>query len=953
MILKLVRLAVACALAVLAIAGTLFIATSANALSNNAVERLGACLNAQKSGQILIMIDESGSLVATDPQAARVEAANFFVEDLAQYAVDAGVSLDVAVSGFSSDFAPPSGWAKLDPGSLGAVQSEIEKFRDRNAGQDTDYWQALNGARQAFADHPGENTEAPPCRALAWFTDGKIDYEVQPGVEKPYAPGVDLGSQEGIDATIRAGQQDICRPGGVADQLRTSDIITFGIGLSPEGKNPSDFDVLKSIVTGEQTPTGACGEVTQPRPGEFYLAQDIDELLQAFHRLGAPGNTPVETEANACPGNAVCDEGKHSFVLDRSVRSVNALATADAPGLVAVLVPPAGPAQELRADASVPLDFAGVTVEYAWRSDKSVSFRMADSTAPTWQGQWALVFQNPSGDANVRTKSSLHISGDLYPAWMQSDETTLHQGEVVPVTFSVIDGKENPVDPAGLLGTADLSVTLVDTDGEEHPVANTLAKDQISMPQQLDLRNIPVGRATLHMVLSVTTAPAVGPNGAAVPGTALSPQTVDLPIVINAPVGYPAVSASVDFGELEGVGMRTTELQIKGPGCVWVPNDAPVNVVAGPEGLPAPKITSTANELSNCTAADEGAMQSLPLTVEVAEEGNGSLNGTVQVSLAPKDGEGPPVTVDVPFTLAMEKPLDQLTMWIAVVVGLILGPGIPIGLLYLTKWTSSRIPGKGLRSERIPVRVSGGQVVRDNNQPFGVRDGELVRLVGGLAGPTRRLTIGDVELRAKIGPSPFGAGYVVALAPGFAGAGERSGATHGKTPDAKLPLAVQNTWFLLHDPNGPEDGAIVVLMVSADAGQSTVDRLVAEIGEAVPRILPELRQKALLAAPSDGSSPPPDGGVVNNPFGSGTANAPPSDNPFAGGAPSGTPFGSTPAPPSAGNPFGGGSTQRGNPNPFGAPGTPKAGPPRGPSDSPLRPPQTPSGPDPSNPFRPS
>lgn len=947
MIAKFGRLAVAgllAPLALLASVATMLLAPPANAASDDAVERFGACMNAQKAGQVLIMLDESGSLTATDPQAARVEAADFFVEELEQYAADTGVALEVGVSGFSSDFTPPSGWTRLDPGSLGSVQSQIANFRDRNTGRDTDYWQALNGARQAFADHPGDNPEARPCHALAWFTDGKIDFDTQPGVEKPYAPGVDLGSQEGINATIRAAQQDICRPGGVADQLRTSDIITFGIGLSPEGKTPSDFDVLKSIVTGEQTPTGACGDVVTPRPGEFYLAQNIDDLLQAFHNLGAPGNTPVDTEANACAGGEICDQGKHSFVLDRSVRSVNALATAGAPGLTAVLVPPTGPPQDLPTGAPGTLDFGGVSVNYEWRSEKSVSFRMVNSTAPSWQGQWALVFQNPSGDTSVKTKSSLHISGDLYPAWAQSGDTTLHQGEVVPVTFSVVDGKQGPIDSSALLGTADLTATLVDADGKEHPVANALAKDQISTSQQLDLKDVPLGRATLHMVLGVTTAAATGPDGAAVPGTALSPQAVDLPVVVNAPVGYPAVSASVDFGKLEGVGTRTAELQVKGPGCAWVAGDAPVTVVAGPDGLPTPKITSTANEQSNCTKVDDGDTQLLPLTVEVSQAGNGAVNGTVQVSLAPKDGEGPPVTVDVPFTLGMEKPLDQMTLWIAIVVGLILGPGIPIGLLYLTKWLASRIPGKALRSERIPVRISGNSVLRDN-QPFSVRDGELVRLVEGLAGPTRRLAVGDVELRARIGFSPFGAGFVVASAPGLAGAGGRSGDTHKKTPDAKLPLAVQNTWFLLHDPNGPEDAAVVVLLVGGDAGRSVIDRLVAEVKEAVPRVLPDLRRRAKLGAPQNGSTAAPSDSdpFGGNPFGTGGGNAVPSGNPFAGGAPSGSPLGLNSPPPT------------GNPNPFGAPGsTPPPPRPGSANPDPFGGGSQPGpGPDSSNPFRPN
>ena len=41
---------------------------------NRAVDRYGACLAGQKAGDLLLLIDESGSLKDTDPAAARVKA---------------------------------------------------------------------------------------------------------------------------------------------------------------------------------------------------------------------------------------------------------------------------------------------------------------------------------------------------------------------------------------------------------------------------------------------------------------------------------------------------------------------------------------------------------------------------------------------------------------------------------------------------------------------------------------------------------------------------------------------------------------------------------------------------------------------------------------------------------------------------------------------------------------
>jgi hypothetical protein len=240
---------------------------SSAAPPGSAVDRFGSCVAAQKAGQVLIMIDESGSLKQTDPTAARVTAAKYLVDQLAQFSAASGAAIEVGVAGFANDFTQHVDWTRLDNSTLPAVESGVDAFRDRNDGADTDYWLALNGARTALTEHQPKNGEGPACRALAWFTDGKIDYSIRSGVEKPYAPGQDLGSQAGVDATVRAAQESICRPGGVADQLRSSGIVTFGIGLAPDASKNADFDALKSIVTGEPTSTGTCGDIVAPSPG--------------------------------------------------------------------------------------------------------------------------------------------------------------------------------------------------------------------------------------------------------------------------------------------------------------------------------------------------------------------------------------------------------------------------------------------------------------------------------------------------------------------------------------------------------------------------------------------------------------------------------------------------------------------------------------------------------------
>lgn len=923
-------------------------------------DRFGGCLAAQKSGQILLMIDESGSLQSTDPQANRVTAAKYLARKLSQFSGDSGINLDIAIAGFSDDYHPALGWTKLDATSLPTVEAGIDGFKNRNNGMDTDYWLALDGARAAFGN-AAKPANGKPCQALAWFTDGKLDFS-QRNVTKPYAPNDNLNSQAGIDATIRAAQESICRDGGLADQLRSSDIITLAIGLAPTPAQNADFDLLKAIATGQ--PTGSvtsCGAIRSPTPGDFYLAQNIDDLLFAFDKFTTPGQPPIENTTGAC-AKVICEEGKHRFVLDRSVRSVSVLAAADRPGLIAYLVAPNGAPTELKGGPTT-VDVGGVKVDYQSEGGRSVSIRMTNSQAPQWQGVWAVVFVDPVGDGTARTRSSIHISGDLYPAWPGAAKTALHSGDKdASLTFGLVDGRQSPVDPATLPGKALLSAVLTDVKGAEHPVAVDVPKDRITSPQVIDLSQVPPGAATLHLTLDITTADAREPNGTLVPGTQLASQRVDLPVTVNPPVGYPTIGDRIDFGVIEGDGTFTGKLDVTGPGCAWVPHDGAATVAASPDGVGKVTLDSSADSTDSCKKLAANQQAPLPIAIHIPSRGNGVVNGTVRVMVAPTEGGKGPVAVEVPFTASLHKPLNTTNFLVALLVALILGPGVPLLLLYLSKWLITRIPAKALRAQQIPVRVSGASVLRDNG-PFAVRDGELVNLVQGLDKPARRLDLGGITLRTHIGLSPFGAGFVVASAPGRTGAAGKSAAMHGKTPDAKLPLAVHNTWFVLRDPAGPPDAATVVLLVGGDAGTQVIERLVSEINASLPRVLSDLVAKTTTG----GNTPPSSEVRGDNPFepsGSSAAGANPfapgggnpygqpsqGGNPFGSGAPpSGGPF--SPGPPSYRQPSYGqpsqGSPSRGPSNPFDPGGSPN---PFGPSGSPG-PPPPPGGGDPTNPFR--
>ncbi|GED99464.1 vWA domain-containing protein [Gordonia crocea] len=883
-----------------------------------AVSRFASCVAGQKNGQVLFLMDESLSLQKSDATAARVAAAKELARQLRMVAERDGTRLDLSVAAFADGYRVITDWTELNANSMGAVTAGLDKLGQSNTGRDTDYATALANAASALAAKRRPDAAAG-CQMIVWFTDGALDFDYQNRgrVDKEFAPGQQLTSPADRDAMKKAAEQSICRPGGIADQLRSAGVITVAIGLDAQSR-ASDFDLLQAIATGKSDGGRTCGSITQPVPGAFYRVTDIDELVRAFATIG--GGAGVETKRGACPNNRVCEDAKHRFVLDESVSSVSIIADATTTGLIPVLVAPDGSEHRLETGKPGKVDIAGTAVSYSSPSPKSVSIEMAAADAKKWRGVWALVFVSPDQTVSAQTQSNIRIYGDLAPAWPAYGNYKLRAGDKLAQFNFVVTNKSNQtVAVEALPGTVSFDAGLVTRGGQTVTIARNLPKNKVTQTQTADLSKVAPGPAMLRMKLAVTTAPARDSRGKLVPGTPLVPKGVDLPVTINPPAGYPQVASRVDFGTVTGSGEATVDLEFHGPGCVWVAPQGATKVEASPSGTDGLNVTSTATSAKNC-ASDPGAGEQgkLPLTLHVPNQGRGDVGGTVTVMVAKADGQGEPRAMQVQFSATLAKQQDAANTLLGILAALILGPLVPLGLAYLAKWWTARIPARSLRAEVIPVTISGSSVLRDG-EPFAFRDNDLVRMVPGTAAPTRHLAIDGISLDTRVGRSPFGTGYVVASAPGMIGAAGKTGDSVGPAPDARLPLNVHNRWFVLHNPGGPADRADVVVLVGDDAGSVTLERFSEEITESVGTVVATLRQQAGAPA-ATGESPDPFGRAGGVPGGDPFAAQPPPPRPGSFGPPQGGPVGPPQSgPPQAGPPQGG---------PGGPPQAGPGGPPR-------------------------
>ncbi|MFC7619872.1 VWA domain-containing protein [Microlunatus sp. GCM10028923] len=857
-------------------------ATPAAAKEKSAIEVFGGCLMSQQKGDLVVLMDESGSLKTTDPDGARVTAAGYLLNQLEAFTGKGKVALDVSVAGFASDYNEVGGWVRLAGDGTRTLTSALDSFRDRNSGYETDYWNGLNGARQALAARTAKDPDR--CQAIVWFTDGTLDLDLRRtaedreryGEHKPYAPDLDLDTEDRVREAETTARRDLCRPGGLADQLRGNRVTLFAIGLRGADAKASDFDTMRSIATGasgEET----CGKITEPPPGEFTLASNIDDLLFAFDRLRDPSSEPTQTEAGVCQGE-VCRQ-RHAFVLDNSLNSVHILGSANVDGLTVVLVRPDGKLITLKRGEpgrATELESGGIKINYSWQSNRTVSIDLARPGRADWTGQWAVVFVDPKAKSpKARSRTNIQVSGDIYPAWPDAKKSTLRAGETIKnVRFGLVNADGKAIDPGSLLGTANFGAVLTVPGGKQIVLADQASAGEITAPRTIDLTKVPPGRATLRLGLAITTAAAVDANGKRVPGTQLAPRIVDVPVTIGPAKGFPVPAGKINFGSAEGPADLTATLPVTGPGCVWAEAGSDLDIQSGPEGIGEVKITSGNNEPRNCLWIDEGKTADLPLRLTTADGGNGSLNGAVTIKLSPDREPGRTMDVKIDFTADLRRPLNPINFAAALIAALILGPGIPLGLLYLAKWLTATIPSRALLARRIPITVeagpTGGRVLRDGG-PFRLTEADFTDMVRLSNSGSRTAEADGATLRTTIGRSPFGAGFVVVTSPGLIGASSTDANPYGPGRDARLPLAVHNTWVVQHDPSGPPDRAELLIFIGADL---TPDRLQA-MAEDIERKVPDLVAR-LHASGAGPDAPVP---VAAGPF-DGPAPTPSTDQPF-------------------------------------------------------------------------
>ncbi|OOK64158.1 hypothetical protein BZL30_9183 [Mycobacterium kansasii] len=191
-----------------------------------------------------------------------------------------------------------------------------------------------------------------------------------------------------------------------------------------------------------------CGNITEPAPGDFYRVSNIDDMLFAFDSLNPEPGVP-QRKGPVCELQ-VCQEARHDFVLDRSIKSVKILGSGGTPGIVPYLISPAGRRSSCRTGQAgqhrnrwhpsrIRMAFGVVANHHDPQYRQS---RLAGEVGDRLRRHHR---QHPDAVSRV----SIHIITDIFPVLVDAAKVAWRSGQAVKgLTFGLADGQGNPVKPA-------------------------------------------------------------------------------------------------------------------------------------------------------------------------------------------------------------------------------------------------------------------------------------------------------------------------------------------------------------------------------------------------------------------------------------------------------------------------------------------------------------------------
>lgn len=794
------------------------VAGAAAAASNtSAFESIGGCFAAQKHVLVALVMDESASLgdaatgkPGTDPTARRVTAAQVAIDGIANLTAQ-GTDVDVLLTGFSDELHQYGTWQRLDSRSRTGIKQQLEGFRTRDTGLDTDFYTAIAGVQQALARQvTALGNRSQPCELVLLFTDGRFDIDTH--VPKPY----DANGNDPKDVKAARGIAALCTPSGPMQRLRNDGARTITLALADPsaGAGAADPAFLQRLATGDCNTAGS-------QYGASFDATNAADLVGQFDAVA----TRLRG-ATAISGNCSAPE---TLQIVPALRGLHIFVDAGASASNVVITPPGSPPISIspangRTPQTTGIDLSATATGNRFVIIEAAPSRGTATDSPRWSGRWKVSLSSASGGA--------HCAISVFESWKPRARTvTLQRGVRSTIVFDMI-GEDGRPTPAGALpANARVVASLASAASTGTSAALNVVRVGPNYQAVFTLPKSFTGQAaivtaTLHVTLAGTD-------------IVSSPSATELRVRQS---GFPSIFPStLELTNIKGLGTSIATISIVGDAAYA--GTVCINQVSYPTLPPVPTTQLASTPIGTCAQVAPGKKTTLAFSVLVGTEGDGRVSGLLDLRLTGAGGKR--IVTTVPFTFNITKPISTSTRNTLFLLLLVGGVGAPILFLYYFAYRSAalEIP-PGVRAARIRVRVFADGSIRrlvetGEAPPLALVESDFED-AGTVPGTVRFLEWHDLEFFARVPRNPLSPplgqvsvrGQYVTASDGVLRGGRRG--TFGR-----VPLALPGAWVFALDPEanaGDEhlqavDGTLTVFIA---AGAPFVDQ--------APRVMYSLTQ---------------------------------------------------------------------------------------------------------------
>ncbi len=747
---------------------------------------IAGCISGAQNLLVDVVVDESASLRETDPAAERVEGITTAVDSLQQLAATAPKRLDVEVglATFARGFDTLVGWDRLTDRSADRLRDTVAgQLPARDSGDATDYRQALLGAKAALESRARQLGDPGACKVVLLFTDGGLD----------------------VDAQTATAADQLCRSGGIADQMHRAGISVVAVALFRPGSGVTEAErqQLRAVATGSGRGV-TCGTApldADDASGAYLPAGDPAALRRLFAGAGALVAGATAGTTYACPGPQ-CRRGAIRLTMDTGVAGLRVVVQTG--GAVDLIGPDGSPA---RVTTGAVRTVDGARVRLLSRSGLDT----VDISYPTQLTRPAVWTLRTSAASTVETYW-------FWGAHLAAETAKVTAGTASPVVFRLVGRDGSPLDTS-LYDAVAAQVTA----GDETLPARLRPDGTVSADLELGSDHLPSTIDATALVSARTRRS----------GIALGPVTATRRLTVGLPQAFPTVTPDhVDFGHVDGVETASTDLRLSGStlGPTTVCLTGSRTVLPGAERPTASLVTAD----NRCVSLDPDGSATMRLSMTPTAVGDGPADGTVTLRLGAAAGQGS-ADLDVPVSAELVRPVDEGKR-LGLLAGLVgLALALPLLLLCGANYLllgRFRIE-RGARIASVPVTVTPAGLLRapSGGSLLEPEDMENVPLTKGVRAVAVDIPKTQLRLRARRifglrnpeGVASTASGRMLVSA---VGAGAGTGPRRGRAPVA---LGTVDTAFVVVEPSqsaAEAHGRLVVLVPpgveAAEAAQRAV-----------------------------------------------------------------------------------------------------------------------------------